>query len=280
MWRKHFGSMRIFQVLFCFALFVVSVNGTAATVDRLMQASGITKQLESFPDMLKAGINQEQLQQGGENNPISSVITRAVDQSIQPIIIKNNIRNLLEKNMTEAELAGLMRWYDSDLGKEVTRAEEQASTPEGYRQLARMAEQLMQDKKRLDLVAEIDEVIQATEFSYELQMGTQIGIIAAMQNMMNPESSVDMEMLRMQMQSQELQMKQVLHENVLLSLSYTYRDFSDAEVKQYIDFLKTPEARKFNTLATRELKESLLRGMSVLGENIARGLRARQMLHQ
>ncbi len=133
-------------------LFSPLVQGEAsdAEIDRLLDLSGLTDQVDQFPAMVKEGMKQAR-QQGTpiSDSALRTILSRA-DDTIVASEILDEIRSAVKKSLGKQDIQRLLRWYESDLGREITAIETKASTPEAYNEMIRQAESLLAKKERVE----------------------------------------------------------------------------------------------------------------------------------
>lgn len=219
-----------------------------SNIDKLMALSGINKQIASFPDQVKAGFLQG-ANQGGIGEERVSKILESADNTIVPDVILGEIRSSLAASLSDEETATLLKWYESDIGRRVTAAEEAASTPEAYEEMLGNAQMLMENDKRVQMAMRIDELVGATKMGMEMQESSSAAIYSAMMAAMAPGQPVDFEAYKKEMEKIEPQMREQMQSLVMLSFLHTYQPVSDDDMAKYEAFLSRPTTKKFNDSA-------------------------------
>ena len=119
---KHQYKLLLVAIFF-FASSLSYADASDESINKLLDLSGLTMQVDQFPGLIKAGM--EQVKQQGTPIPDSeySSMVNSADESILPSEIIEGIRVSLKKSINEKEVQKLLAWYESDLGKEITHAE-------------------------------------------------------------------------------------------------------------------------------------------------------------
>lgn len=239
-----------FISLFC-SLSIASTRED--NLDRLFLLSGITKQVGEFPGMVKAGVMQG-VQQGASipENEIS-LILESVDKTILPSVILSEVQHSLEKSLSNDDIEKLLEWYESDLGKRITAAEEKASTPESYQQMMNSAQQLLANTKRLDLAARLDELLGATDMAIEIQEFSGVAVYSAIMTAMAPDQELNLASYKSQMAAMEPQIRANIQQLVSVSFVYSYQEIDDDSLAKYEAFLNRSITKKFNDSAIKGL---------------------------
>ncbi|WP_445354092.1 DUF2059 domain-containing protein [Microbulbifer sp. EKSA008] len=219
-------------------------------MDKLLLVSGFTKQVEGFPELVKSGF-AEGVQQGA---PISQdklqKILESADNTILPSIIMDEVRSSLSTSLTDKDVGVLLAWYESDIGKKITKAEEEGSSEEAF-------QNLMADTKRVEMATRIDQLVGATDMAMEMQISTGIAVYSAVTAVMAPGQEINLDAYKAQMEAMKPQMRQNVEQFVTLSFVQTYQGFDDTSLAKYEEFLSQPEAKKFNSSSMAGLNKAL-----------------------
>ena len=236
---------------FCYA------EVTDESLNKLLDLSGITKQVGQLPGAIK-GVIQQARQQG---TPIPDEDHKAmmitIDQSMLPSEMVAEIRAPLKESISEEEAKQLLVWYGSDLGKEITSAEIKASTAEAFQEMMQSAETLMQDLERLEYAMRIDMLLGLTNMTMDVNKQTSIATHSAIMTAMQPDIPLDLEPLKAKMKAERAQTREAIKGMVLLSLVYTYKDLEIDKLNKYEKFLKDPITTKFNKMGIKGMNRAL-----------------------
>lgn len=250
-YQKFRFLFAVFISLFC-SLSLASPN--ESNLERLFLLSGITKQVGEFPGLVKAGFMQG-VQQGASipENEISLMLDSA-DKTILPSVILDEIQLSLEKSLSNEDVETLLKWYESDIGKSITSAEENASTPEAYQNMINSAQQLLTNTKRVEVATRLDELIGATDITMEMQEFSGMAVYSAIMTAMAPDQELNIDAYKSQVAAMEHQMRANIQQLVIVSFVYSYQHIDDDSLAKYEDFLNRPITKKFN--------ESVIKGLN------------------
>ncbi len=246
-----------FVLVFCFLSSVCLASSDDKTIDRLIDLSGLTKQVEMLPEMLKTGLQEGAQQGGGLPADKMMALMQSVDGNVSPLAILTPIHESLKASLSGDEVEQLLAWYESDLGKKITAIEEQASTTEAYMDMMEKAPQLMADTKRVESAMKMDELLGATEMGVNAQMSISLAVVSAMMKIAAPDQEVQLDGFKAQMAAMEPQMKAGVQQMTILSFVYTYQSVDDARMAKYMAFLDNTTTRKFNDLAVAGMTKGL-----------------------
>lgn len=221
----------------------------------LMTLSDLNRQMDSLSGILINALQDSGRQTVAIPASLIASLTEAVQVSFAADKLKNNLLQGLDNGLTPAEMETLLQWYDSDLGHKIVRFEAKASSPEGIQEMLSQAAQLIANKRLPPYTAQIDEIVGATEFTMRLQHLTQRAIFQAASQGLNPQNPVDISLFDKQWAAQKQQIQAANQQLATLTFNYNYQHLSNEELTRYIRFLSSPEAIKFNSLATKTIEQ-------------------------
>ena len=132
---QHQKNVWLLIVLFSSASFA---EVSDKSIDKILDLSGLTVQVAQFPGLIKTGMSLAMQQ--GEPLPEINTMLKMVDETVLVSEILQGIRASLKSSLNENEAQQLLVWYESDIGKEITAAEEKASTPDAVKQIMQEAQ--------------------------------------------------------------------------------------------------------------------------------------------
>ncbi len=232
--------------IFLFASSLSYADITDESINKLLNLSGLTKQVDQFPGFFKAGLERAKQQSTSIPDDQYSLIVHSVDESILPSEIIEEIRISLKKSINEKEAEKLLAWYESDLGKKITRAEESASTPEAYQQMMQLAQSLLENSERVEFANRIDVLVGATEMTMDIQKNTGIAVYSAIMTAIKPDAPLNIEPFKAQMDALIEQTRATTKQIATISFVYSYRNIKTNNLKKYETFLSEDTTMKFN----------------------------------
>ncbi len=249
------------------AAFLVSSLGYAEvsdeSLDKLLVLSGLTKQVEQFPAFIVAGMEQAHQQGAPIPEAEFSAIVSSAKESFLPSEMVAGVRASLKESIDEKEAQKILAWYESDIGKEITKAEENASTPEAQQLMMQMAQSLSEDTARVEFASRLDELVGMTDMTMDLQVNSGVAVYTAIMTVMQPDEPLDLDPIKAQISDASAQARPAINQMVTISLVYAYKDIDMAKLKKYETFLNDSDTVKFNETVmnsiSRELHDSILK---------------------
>ena len=234
-----------------------------------MTLSGINKQMGELPGMVQAGIEQASQQEAKIPEADLKEIKKSVKEAFQAAAITSAMSSEIKKGISEADAKKLLAWYESSLGKKITKAEEEASTPAAYQQMINEAQSLLADQERVAIAREIDRLVNATDLVMQLQEKTGIAVFTALSKAMEPAQPVNIAAFKAQMSAQEQQIRQNVEQLMIVSFVYSYKNIEIENLKKYVAFLARPETKKFNDSALTGMKSGLNQSIDKMANALA-----------
>lgn len=242
---------------------------TENSLEKLMELSGINKQVAEYPGMVKAGFDQATQQGSPVSAPELIEIHKIMQDTFQPSGIIPAIKLEIKNNISESEAKVLLTWYESDLGKMITKAEEDASTPAGLQEMLKEGQTLLADEESVRLARKLDQLANATDVTMQIQENIGVAVFTAISTAMNPNQPVNIDAFKAQMSAQEQQMRANIEQFVILSFIYAYKDIDSVSIEKYVGFLERPGTRKFNDSAIEGIKIALNQSIGRMAESLA-----------
>jgi len=243
------------------------------TVDRILDLSGTTEQIGQHRDSIKIGLDQAQQQQQMQlPEEVYNIIVNASFKAYAPAPILATIRASIKSSLTEEEGRQLLDWYEADVGRQITYAEEMASAAEGVNEMLQLAPTLLganADQQKLALVQKIDELVHATDMAVKLQKSVAITIYSALAGVADPKQGCNPHAIANQIEPAIEQARPQIHNMVILSLYYAYRNVELKKLDQYVAFMKTPASLKLHKVLTESMSVGLQNSTDQFAQEIA-----------
>jgi hypothetical protein len=249
-------------------LLVVGSSGAFALQNQeLIEKSGVEQQVRE----LQRGVsNIDNLKQQGVpiDEKFEKAWAEAVPTAYQADKILAVVDQGLEKLLTKEEKSFLLDHYASPLGKRITDLEIQASKAELQDEIQANAQKLMADPNNADRIAlygEIDKACGATSIAVEMAMNVALAMSIGLASAAEGPKEVDIESIRAELEKQRPALTQQITGDVLEAFAFAYKDLKTEELNSYLDFLKSPTARKFNVGTAKLISETLTTQSHELG---------------
>jgi len=234
-----------------------TATATAASIDRLLEASGMRHSLSQLPTTMVAAMDAPQ---PGVDIPYDMrlALKDAATEAFQAEHMIGIVRSRMARDLSERQVGDVMAWLVAPLGKRITDLEKESSDPsamQGIENYARALQKVPPAPARVALAQELNAATGSTEVAAALMesiaLATALGLNAAQPR----QSQVPTEILQRDIKKAMPQFRQQAESIVLVSILYTYRSLSDAELTQYVRFMQMPSGVAYarsGAAATRE----------------------------
>ncbi|MCA9392965.1 MAG: DUF2059 domain-containing protein [Candidatus Omnitrophica bacterium] len=242
-------------------------------LNRLMDISGIRIQYSEIPKVIKSAADAPA--EPGQEIPqlLRDGIKQAVDDTIIAADLVDAVVAELDKKLTEPEIDDVLEWYESEQAQEITNKEIEASSAESLQNADRDLAALMKDPEIVAKARKIDELTGSSEFALDIQMYTQLAMISAIANVVGPDSGIDIDQIKAQMEQARPMIKMQIQEASIQNLVFTYSDLPKQGLDAYVAFLDKPTTRKFMQIVMASTKTEMESMITAFTQELAKVLR-------
>ncbi len=256
-------------LLFSCLITLAEVEENIRNANRLLELSGITKQIGEFPGLIKTGMEESRKQGAPIPDSLFQAMLMSVDDSTDINRMVKGVAKELQDNLSEEEIQYLFSWYESELGKKITMLEEKSSTTTAYKEMVQMGDSLLADSDRVNFARKLDDLVGATDFSMKLQENTQTAVLSSVFKALNPHKPFDLKALKSQMSKHRAEIRASIKKIVIISFIYTYKDLNEEEIDQYTNFLESAASKNFNNSTIRGIGKEMNKALMRLGKSMA-----------
>jgi hypothetical protein len=255
-----------FLVLMSLSAYLSAEPVSGNQLDSLLSVSGLTSDIDSMPEMFASTM------QGTKANNINdeqvAALVALIKKVINPSFFNEQIKRELSAELSQEDLIQLMAWYESDVGREITLAEEVASTDEGYANMASNAQNIMANSPLVARARQIDIAMNATQQLYTITKNIGITMYAATSKIDNPNVAVNIVDFSAVLDSQKAEVLNSIEEQITLFIANSLQDVDDEKIQQYITFLNSPSGKKFVVGSIAGLNTAFEKAMQTFVESI------------
>ena len=217
------------------------------SIDKLLNLSGTTKQVEQLPDLISSGFIEGFSEVTTVTEEDKILLTDAIAQSFNSSIFLNQIQLIVEKNISKNEMKTLLSWYESDLGKLITKAEIKASTDEAYKEIMQSINDLMKNTKRLEMAVRVEKLLNDSDKLVRLQKKIGLSVYLGIMQLLDPEApSSDLEEFKAELANMEGMLQAGIKQMIYATFIYSYQGINDSDLGKYEKFLNTETYQSFN----------------------------------
>jgi hypothetical protein len=227
-----------------------------ATVDELIDLSGLRKQLAALPTMvLQEFLPRESALGPGEG----ALVRRIVERHFAPAVVVPLIRAELSRRRDAEKLARLVAWLRAPVGRRVT-AEEVASTAADPQAVAGWVARLATEPPppaRVTLVERLQWIEGAGDTGLDLLLVVARELALAVQPALPAERRVKPGHIATQLAKTRERLLPEVRQAARQHMLYTYRRLGDEEVAAYVAVMASDAGRWFTATTHRALLDAV-----------------------
>lgn len=262
---------------FCVAALLAATGLVHAQIARadaesLVRKSGLWEQLKGIDGQVEAGM-QELFAASGATPAAAerARVSRVIHQAYAPDRLRAVSTGVVAARMQPQHVQALQRWFDSPVGRAITRAEEAdaAATEDARVKMAegvRLLKDMSPERRRAldDLIAVTGAADAMVQLTINTAVAAQVGAASALPSgpAMAPQD------VRDALEAQRPQLQQAVAPMLLASFANAYASIPTAQLRLYVDFIRTPAGTQFNTVATAALEAALTDAAAEMGRRL------------
>jgi len=232
-----------------------------------MVRSGLAVQLQGFT----AQMEQQLKSQTNLDRATADALASASKEAFRSDLLQADITARLARKLTVGDMKNALVWLESQPGRQITVAEELSSTAFDEQRFASHVQKLKTSPlppKRVQLVRDVMVVTNAVASAAATQEAIGLGVAIGINSLKPREQRVSESELRSRLHQlmPPDKVRGALEEQLPLIFSYIYRDIPDAELGQYLAFLKSPQGKRYQDGMTGAFIEGLARASVKVGE--------------
>lgn len=240
-----------------------AAQDAGSQVKELLEVTGLAESVRSMPAM--AG--QQGASIGGDDE-LGKSFQQGFVSSFAPEPILARTESELVAHYDAAHAASILTWYASPLGQRVRAASEAVNTVAGQAELGAYAEGLQADpptQQRVGLVAQLDAASDSTGQLTEMVVQMSRSLTASMARVMAPDDPAAGGVADQELAAMRQQLGPLIRNQILVTLLFTLRNFTDEEVAAYLAFSGSAPYQWFN----RHSFDGFLAGISAASVRFA-----------
>lgn len=243
-----------------------------ATAESLLRKSGLWEQLATIAPQIEAGL-MESLSQARTKPSAAEVerIARVIKETHSDQRLRATTVRIVSGKLNGRLIADLQHWYDSPVGREITKLEE-ASTAEGGdpREVVRQGSELLgqTSQRRRQLLEELLAETRAAEALTQITINTSIAAQRGVASVLPDAPAVSAADLRAAIEAQRPQMLNAFSILALAGFAKAYESLPTEQLSEYVSFFKSNAGSHFNALCIEALDAALSEAAAELGQRL------------
>jgi len=232
-------------------------------IEEVLAATGLKQQLERLPQRLVAGIAQAGKQQKKASAATIQAIEGAMAKSFTAEGFQDRVNAELKKNFDQKHMQALLKAFSTPAAKAMVEQEQAEQQPND---LAKFAITPAATKpERAALVQRIDAATRASELAVE----TAFVSMKALSQGIAGEGSAKAAAMDKSIEKQREAETRRIRDATQISLAYSYKDASDADLQKYAALYETADAKWFYGLVYDALLAEIKDASAAAAEQLA-----------
>lgn len=254
---------------FVLALCASAIAQTAPTLREINSINGFDQAVQQYRPMVAKAIDNIP---GQKPEPLVDGWQHAVSATFDPTTMIPEIEALMSPKLSQSDLTTLFAFYDSDFGRKISALEVAAQArqargerlEEGAAIYATLAEK---DPERLALYTRLIDGLQAVDVGEATALNVTYAMVSGMMGAAKQPATDDQ--IAAIVKNATPTLREAVEEACRSSTAYAYRDLSIEDLRRYVEFLETPEGRRYyavgmNSLGKVVTSEALKFGHSLM----------------
>ncbi|EPJ48977.1 MAG: hypothetical protein OFPI_26760 [Osedax symbiont Rs2] len=216
------------------------------TLNKILISSGITAQLNQFPELIKQGLNAAAKPNQQIPAPMIKMMASTVDDSILASEILDGVALAIKHSLSQEQAQQVLHWYESELGSKITLAELNASSNSTFRQIIKQSKNLLLNTKLVNFAKRIDTLYAVTDTTMDMQNISGAGIYMVVMTALHPSGRASISQYNTYLNASKKQLRAAIEQVIILSFVYSYKDLSEQQLSEYEVFLTNEATIKFH----------------------------------
>lgn len=243
------------------------------SAERLLRKSGLWAQLESIAAQVRDGLVEGASQSGRAPSAAEAERLQAAASAAFAVErLRGVAMRVVSQELDPKHLKTLFGWYDAPVGVLMTRLEEQSAADKRETEVV-MADgaarlQGMSAERR----GHIDALVQASgsvDSALSMTLNTVAGVRQGLASVMPPGDGPSPEATRALLAEQLPRLRPAYEQMMRTISAVAYAPASDAQIVEYVGFLRSPAGQHLNDVMQRVLDAAFLDGATELGRRLA-----------
>ncbi len=254
-------NMRPLLIALCAFLIAASpiqAQTTQASIDSILENTGINKLINASPRLAIAALKQSAF--AIDEPKVNSRLNGAFNNAFTPERIKRDITTQLSHDMDQPLADRYLDLLAEPVWVKHAQMERASSDPKNTQEMVAYAEALDQQAApaaRMALIERLDSANRTSEFSTQLQLAFFRSVFRAINPVLDADMKIDDEELEKMQDEVRKTIEDDIKKHVQRSYLYAFRTLNDAELASYVKLSESDTNRESNQLLTRAIIDSI-----------------------
>jgi hypothetical protein len=242
---------------------------TPEAIDELLHESGLWQQLTGISAQFVQGIEADLGRLGVPDERASASLRAAFTTAYSADRLRKNVAKALASELSAEDTATALAWLATDLGKRVTKLEEDASTAAPPDRSAEIAGALPPERRAL--YTRLARATYTGEVGATIALNVAYGLARGMAGARSGSFGGDTNQLRAVLEASRPKLVAMIETQAIGSSAVTYATLSDEDIEQYIAFAESPVGRRYHAATSIALDKAMTESAVEAGRLLASG---------
>jgi len=213
-------------------------------VSLLMEKSGLKSMIDFVPVQIRSEIEQIRITQPDSEE--AEFLAKTLFKYVSTETLHQEYEKFLISKLDSSLVDSLLKQTDTPLLSRITQAEVSASDPDSQSDMVKFLTELPSNppsNERIKIIQLIEEISQTSELMKFMLENIMRGINESLGNDTPPDE------LERGIEAMKSAVDTQMKGQFIMQFHYVYRDFSDTELNEYIEFMKTTDFQRFMVIA-------------------------------
>ncbi|HET7874257.1 MAG TPA: hypothetical protein VFN71_01930 [Methylomirabilota bacterium] len=237
-------------------------RGPAAQVDEVLALSGARRQIDALHASVQARLRERY---AALDNEAQSLLGRFLALALRADTVYPVVRARFRADYDAEHVAAALTWFRSPVGRKMARLESQAAAPDAAPALREFESELAAkppSSERFVLINRVAEAQNQPDFFFDAVRGLAGGIAKGVDRVQATELASRLYELEQTAGTLAGQTRAYIDRETFILLLFTYREARDAELDQYMRFLRSDAGRWHS----RTLQQGVIEALDASGE--------------
>ena len=244
-------------VLFLPATFLLGAQSNLQ-LDEVLFLYGLESQVSQIPAQIEEQIKSYD---DGQDLETFQILKEVLPRAYGKDYLMASVRKTFYREAEGRDLEPTLEWLRSPVGTRISEAEAEAARPEALEEMMEFFQEYQgmdPDSPRVRLLADLDEAAGVTESGVRLVLEMARSTARGVNHLAPRGQQVFSEQgLEDQISQLEPQIRPALRESTRLLLYFKFRTLKDEEIRQYLEFVRSPDGRWLQKAVMNSLVQAL-----------------------
>lgn len=239
-------------------------------ISEVIVVSGLRKSIDQIPEKVLQGARQSSSKAG--DPAVVAEIEKIMTDVFKAERFHARVQEAMKKDFDRKRMEGLLKTLSTPLMKKMAELEGQDVKPEALAAYAKGLAANPLPKERVQLLQDYNAATKTTDFAVELVIVTTRAMVTGMLG----GDAAKMKAFEKDFDKQKSKLTEAMHNAMMITLAYVYKDVSDADFREYVKFSTTDDGKWFSETAMNAMLDEFRVGAGQTGERLAEWTKTRK----